>query len=357
MVINNRQPIIAGICLRPKSSRIQCGIAQNSSVKWSTHQEGSYTGAWRASFQPRQSDSLEISQSDAVVSYIGAFRPVMQGRRSVTQISTTDKKSDDGVRTESREGGDDPMCDIALKIEKRIREEYERVLVAHRKRRVQQIIVSIPMIPIRVEFPESYRHIYRILWRNTKLNAISIAQEKYSENCQDIQSALDAMRSMRNLTERPLSSFPEMKSQGGIGEKVSVEIENEAKQSVSCKTMNPVQGIPKMYAWAPVQRNFRTEDETVLPNIPYMGDDQDDVFLGELISNYDGGLHGENSCRNSVNDERFVELMRALMKYEDVEIMYTRRGNSFNYVRAGTNLLWRSLSDVTNHTSRFRSTR
>ncbi|VUZ54818.1 unnamed protein product, partial [Hymenolepis diminuta] len=54
-----------------------------------------------------------------------------------------------------------------------------------------------------------------------------------------------------------------------------------------------VEPIPSMSNWSPLQKNFSVEDECVLNNLPYMGDQaNDDPFLEELVKDYYDGVHG-----------------------------------------------------------------
>lgn len=89
------------------------------------------------------------------------------------------------------------------------------------------------------------------------------------------------------------------------------------KMPLYCLASVPV--LQHYNSWCATQQNFLVEDETVLHNIPYMGEEvleKDGSFIEELIKNYDGKVHdGTQDDGPCVDDDVLAELVDTMKSY------------------------------------------
>ena len=87
-------------------------------------------------------------------------------------------------------------------------------------------------------------------------------------------------------------------------------------QDMPVSLIPSIQSLPRYNTWVMTLRNFLVEDEMVLHNIPYMGEevlDKDGSFIEDLIKNYDGKVHdGMTDGVEEVEDSLLVELVEAM---------------------------------------------
>lgn len=143
---------------------------------------------------------------------------------------------------------------------------------------------------------------------------------KVQEKTQLLNEEWKKLRVQPVQSMKPVSGHPFLK-------KCTIEsiFPGFASQHMLMRSLNTVALVPIMYSWSPLQQNFMVEDETVLCNIPYMGDEvkeEDETFIEELINNYDGKVHGEEEMIPGsvlISDAVFLELVDALNQYSDDE--------------------------------------
>ncbi|KAL1779156.1 histone-lysine N-methyltransferase EZH1 isoform X1 [Sigmodon hispidus] len=159
------------------------------------------------------------------------------------------------------------------------------------------------------------------LQANLGAKALYVANfAKVQEKTQILNEEWKKLRIQPVQPMKPVSGHPFLK-------KCTVEsiFPGFASQTMLMRSLNTVALVPIMYSWSPLQQNFMVEDETVLCNIPYMGDEvkeEDETFIEELINNYDGKVHGEEEMIPGsvlISDAVFLELVDALNQHSDDE--------------------------------------
>ena len=92
-----------------------------------------------------------------------------------------------------------------------------------------------------------------------------------------------------------------------------------ATQKTALYCLASIPALQHYNSWCATQQNFLVEDETVLHNIPYMGEEvleKDGGFIEELIKNYDGKVHdGTQEDGPCVDDDVLAELVDTMKSY------------------------------------------
>ncbi|XP_033629618.1 histone-lysine N-methyltransferase EZH2-like isoform X2 [Asterias rubens] len=148
----------------------------------------------------------------------------------------------------------------------------------------------------------------RTIWAK---NRVLIAESTQRNNSSWCEGPFQSIHTVASFDQLP------------VIRKCSIEVGNGGPpQSGPLYTLNSITSVPWVYTWEPLQQNFMVDDETVLHNIPYMGDEvleQDGSFIEELIKNYDGKVHGEKEC-GFIDDDAFISLVKSVAVAEQVEL-------------------------------------
>jgi len=172
-----------------------------------------------------------------------------------------------------------------------------------------------------VQLKKRIRYEYIRICRTRRQKKAEEAKDSYMHNrrhTEDLLAKRTALLEKRTLRSRP--TIPKVQPSGNARKALSQSGFSYPPQFAALQTLYSAPAFPTMLMWSPLQQNFIVEDETVLHNIPYMGEDvidKDGQFIEELIKNYDGKVHTSTSIDSIMDDEMFLDLIRSTVQYED----------------------------------------
>ncbi|XP_046859060.1 histone-lysine N-methyltransferase E(z)-like [Xenia sp. Carnegie-2017] len=159
-----------------------------------------------------------------------------------------------------------------------------------------------------------------------KREAIQLVKECLVSNRQKINHQLDEKDNVRKKAKslKPVSFAP-ITGHMQTTRKACVKSGGAFPPQYTClRVLYSVSPIPPFFTWVSLQHNYMVEDETVLHNIPYMGEevlDQDGTFIEELIKNYDGKVHRTPDHvidDGSLTDNMLYEIISNVTKSKDL---------------------------------------
>lgn len=163
------------------------------------------------------------------------------------------------------------------------------------------------------------RQEYQRLCQAKRAKTSSRVKSELQENKKFVEKSTQDVPSEPTIKPLPPESCVDVE----LPRKVSIGFMSQTGKTqyikIPLSLMPAVQALPRFNTWSTTQQNFLVEDETVLHNIPYMGEevlDKDESFIEELIKNYDGKIHdSKQEGSDAVDDDILVELVDSMKPY------------------------------------------
>ena len=163
------------------------------------------------------------------------------------------------------------------------------------------------------------RQEYQRLYQAKRAKTVSRVKSELQENRRFVEQSTQDAPSEPSIKPLPPESCVDVE----LPRKISIGFMSQTGKTqyvkIPLSLVPVVQALPRFNTWSTTQQNFLVEDETVLHNIPYMGEevlDKDESFIEELIKNYDGKIHdSKQEGSDTVDDDILVELVGTMKPF------------------------------------------